>query len=265
MTQGSSCLIRNLLVNYLTLEAGRNAYHPANMACKHEKKGVISESSTKSGMGTTDSEPSPETMNLPLEITKIIEAAVKAGTNLQSSQGEETNQLWNLEVEVAKVIKTGVALGLDFSSRNGELVNEILKREVADVERYKEMKKGVLEVVRRKRWVLRALGGSILNKGIRVDADGSAGGIAQGSFSIPWVLGGDFNTVLEQSERLGGPCIMSALKSFNEFTLKAKMVDIPMQGSNFMWSNNKERNLWAKLDQFLLSPIVLSWFPNLFQ
>ncbi|KAK3225737.1 hypothetical protein Dsin_005599 [Dipteronia sinensis] len=177
------------------------------------------------GKGSIDYDTNPEEWNLEVEITKIIEEAAKADTNLQAVQGEENNQMWDVEVEVAKVIEIGVALSFDFNNKNNELVNEILKRELADVERFK----------------------------------------AQGSLSCPWVLGGDFNTVLEPLERIGGPCSMSSLKSFNDFILKARVVDIPMQGSNFTWSNNRERSTWAKLDHFLLSLIFLSWFPKLTQ
>ncbi|KAK3229474.1 hypothetical protein Dsin_001355 [Dipteronia sinensis] len=58
---------------------------------------------------------------------------------------------------------------------------------------------------------------------------------------------------------------MSSLKSFNEFIVKAKVLDILMQGLNFTWSNNKEKSLWVKLDRFSLSPTMLSWYPKLSQ
>ncbi|KAK3197866.1 hypothetical protein Dsin_021281 [Dipteronia sinensis] len=82
---------------------------------------------------------------------------------------------------------------------------------------------------------------------------------------MPWVFGGDFNIVLDLKERKDGDCVLSYLRSFKEFTLKAKVVDFPMQESCFTWSNNRERASWERLDRFLVSPIILSWFPNLIQ
>ena len=34
-----------------------------------------------------------------------------------------------------------------------------------------------------------------------------------------------------------------------------------LQGSSYTWSNNREKEAWVKLDRFLLSPDLLSWFP----
>ena len=87
----------------------------------------------------------------------------------------------------------------------------------------------------------------------------------QASLPFPWCIGGDFNTVLASSERIGGPCNPNSLHNFREFILRARVIDIPMRGSNFTWTNSRERSSWAKLDRFLLSPSILSWFPKLSQ
>ncbi|KAK3189155.1 hypothetical protein Dsin_028716 [Dipteronia sinensis] len=85
------------------------------------------------------------------------------------------------------------------------------------------------------------------------------------SFPVPWCFGGDFNSVLDPSERSGGVCLLNSLKNFNAFVLKAKVVDLLMQGFKFTWSNRREKASWARLDRFLISPLILSWFPNLVQ
>ena len=56
---------------------------------------------------------------------------------------------------------------------------------------------------------------------------------AQKSFLIPWCIGGDFNSVLNPSERVGVGCNMSLVKNFNAFVLEAKVVDLPLQRSPF--------------------------------
>ncbi|KAK2648769.1 hypothetical protein Ddye_016258 [Dipteronia dyeriana] len=87
----------------------------------------------------------------------------------------------------------------------------------------------------------------------------------QTTFSMPWCLSGDFNAILNPSERKGGESAVGSIRSFNEFILKAKVVDIPMIGSPFTWTNNMERDSWARLDPFLFSPTMLLWFPKLSQ
>ncbi|KAK2651664.1 hypothetical protein Ddye_011520 [Dipteronia dyeriana] len=87
----------------------------------------------------------------------------------------------------------------------------------------------------------------------------------QVAFTMSWVLGRDFNTVLDPMEMRGGGRILSQIRSFKEFTLKAKVVNILMQGSACTWSNNRKKASLARLDRFLVSPIMLLWLPNIFQ
>ncbi|KAK3200245.1 hypothetical protein Dsin_023660 [Dipteronia sinensis] len=86
---------------------------------------------------------------------------------------------------------------------------------------------------------------------------------AQQSCSDPWVVAGDFNTVLDMSERVGEWYNMGSIRSFNRFLLRSNTIDIPMHGSKFTCSNNRDHEAWARLDRFLLSPIILSWLPNI--
>ncbi|KAK3221372.1 hypothetical protein Dsin_008397 [Dipteronia sinensis] len=41
--------------------------------------------------------------------------------------------------------------------------------------------------------------------------------------------------------------------------------DLPLIGSPFTWSNNRDVESWARLDRFLISPEFLAWFPLLCQ
>ncbi|KAK3199071.1 hypothetical protein Dsin_022486 [Dipteronia sinensis] len=82
------------------------------------------------------------------------------------------------------------------------------------------------------------------------------------SFPIPWFIRGDFNTVCDSSERIGVSCNMGSMRNFNSFILRANEVDLPMNGSAFTWTNSRDKAAWARLDRFLVSPIMLSWFPN---
>ncbi|KAK3213080.1 hypothetical protein Dsin_017786 [Dipteronia sinensis] len=87
----------------------------------------------------------------------------------------------------------------------------------------------------------------------------------QNSFSLPWCFGGDFNMVLDPSEKKGESCNMVSIRNFNSFVLQSKVVDIPLSGITFTWSNNREKALWARLDRFLISSEILLWFLSLSQ
>ncbi|KAK3229325.1 hypothetical protein Dsin_001206 [Dipteronia sinensis] len=85
------------------------------------------------------------------------------------------------------------------------------------------------------------------------------------SFTVPWVMGGDFNTVLLEKERRGGVFNKWSARAFNSFILHAKVIDTPLRGMEFTWSNNRESGSWARLDRFLVSLEIFLWFPDLVQ
>ncbi|KAK3198666.1 hypothetical protein Dsin_022081 [Dipteronia sinensis] len=78
-------------------------------------------------------------------------------------------------------------------------------------------------------------------------------------------LGGDFNSVLSSAERTGVSNNTAALRVFNAFLDEANVIDLPLFGMSYMWSNQREEAVWARLDRFLISTEILSWFPNLQQ
>ncbi|KAK3206441.1 hypothetical protein Dsin_020487 [Dipteronia sinensis] len=88
---------------------------------------------------------------------------------------------------------------------------------------------------------------------------------AQRQFPSPWVMGGDFNVILDPMERVGVGSNMGGINSFKNFILQAQVIDIPLQGMTFTWSNNRSQEAWAQLDRFLVSPEILLWFPQLTQ
>ncbi|KAK3231406.1 hypothetical protein Dsin_003287 [Dipteronia sinensis] len=70
------------------------------------------------------------------------------------------------------------------------------------------------------------------------------------TLSDPWCMGGDFNSVLDLTERVGVGCDRGCIRSFNNFIAKANVVDIPLHGMKFTWSNNKDREACLRLDRF---------------
>ncbi|KAK2650727.1 hypothetical protein Ddye_018216 [Dipteronia dyeriana] len=89
---------------------------------------------------------------------------------------------------------------------------------------------------------------------------------SQQTLSLPWCIWGDFHTILHASERKVGVFNRwSAMINFNDFIIRTKVFDLPLHGIPFTWSNNKVKGAWARLDRFLVSLIILSWFPNIVQ
>ncbi|KAK3188486.1 hypothetical protein Dsin_028047 [Dipteronia sinensis] len=83
--------------------------------------------------------------------------------------------------------------------------------------------------------------------------------------AVPWFIRGDFNVILEALEKSGGPHIRSHIRHFRKFIEDAMLVNLPMQGFPFTWSNSREVASWACLDRFLVSLKFLHWFHGLFQ
>ncbi|KAK3219593.1 hypothetical protein Dsin_013563 [Dipteronia sinensis] len=55
------------------------------------------------------------------------------------------------------------------------------------------------------------------------------------------------------------------MRNFKMIVEAANVIDLPLHGMAFTWSNNKEDESWARLDRFLCDPLFISWFPQLVQ
>jgi hypothetical protein len=63
-----------------------------------------------------------------------------------------------------------------------------------------------------------------------------------------------------ERSRVGG--FSAAMEDFSEFIRGQSLVDIPLQGGQFTWSNNQA---WSKIDRFLLSPDWEEHYPDVSQ
>jgi len=52
------------------------------------------------------------------------------------------------------------------------------------------------------------------------------------------------------------------MEEFSEFIFVERLVDIPLQGGQFTWSNNL---VWSKIDRFLLSSEWEEHYPEVSQ
>jgi hypothetical protein len=74
------------------------------------------------------------------------------------------------------------------------------------------------------------------------------------------VLGGDFNVVRHPSKRLGAMQMSTAMQGFSDFIFSNGLVDIPLTGGRYTWSNNHSK---SRLDRFLYTPIVEEIFSKI--
>ncbi|XP_058211519.1 uncharacterized protein LOC131323689 [Rhododendron vialii] len=71
-------------------------------------------------------------------------------------------------------------------------------------------------------------------------------------FNMPWVLGGDFNEIKSTGERSGCSRVDRGIRDFQEFINCMEVIDLPMVGRKFTWSNVQEENIQSRIDRFLV-------------
>lgn len=86
----------------------------------------------------------------------------------------------------------------------------------------------------------------------------------------PWVIGGDFNSMLTLSDKQGGQMVLpSDIQDFKECVTHCQLQDMLSKGAFFTWNNRqeKERRVYSKIDRTLVNeawmkelPAVVTWF-----
>lgn len=72
-------------------------------------------------------------------------------------------------------------------------------------------------------------------------------------WSIPWVSGGDFNKVRFPYEKNHGSSMSRSMELFFDFINANELLDFPLLGRRFTWSNNRIRPSMSIIDRFLFS------------
>lgn len=86
------------------------------------------------------------------------------------------------------------------------------------------------------------------------------------SVQVPWLLGGDLNVVLDDTEKRGGGILdRYAVEDFNAFIALCGLHDPGFSGNNFTWCNNNRgrRRIWCRLDRMIFNSEFIHFVPAL--
>ena len=78
-------------------------------------------------------------------------------------------------------------------------------------------------------------------------------------------MAGDFNVVRFPSECTGTAAFSAAMMQFSDFISDLDLVDIPLLGGRFTWSNSSENIYGSRIDSFLFSADWDDQFPTISQ
>lgn len=84
-------------------------------------------------------------------------------------------------------------------------------------------------------------------------------------WNFPWCIGGNFNITRFTSERSGAAHLGSAMGEFSDFISEQGLMDLPLIGGAYNWSNSQDLPVWSKIDRFLVSPDFEFMFPSVSQ
>ncbi|GAV67593.1 Exo_endo_phos domain-containing protein [Cephalotus follicularis] len=84
--------------------------------------------------------------------------------------------------------------------------------------------------------------------------------------SLPWLIGGDFNTISTPSEKCGGgPYSNTSMDHFNRIIANASLLEVSFLGDQYTWCNDNAgpKMIWLRLDRLLTNLARSLAFPNL--
>ncbi|XP_074265584.1 uncharacterized protein LOC141588024 [Silene latifolia] len=85
------------------------------------------------------------------------------------------------------------------------------------------------------------------------------------NISGPWAIGGDFNCVLTEDERVGGSFSRQDADDFRQCLHQCEVIDSPAMGALYTWNNKQcpADRVYSRLDRFLVNQEWLNDYPLL--
>ncbi|XP_026436394.1 uncharacterized protein LOC113334324, partial [Papaver somniferum] len=91
--------------------------------------------------------------------------------------------------------------------------------------------------------------------------------------NIPWCIGGDFNTIVKCGEKKNCKRITRSMRKFNTFIVENDLIDLPLKGARYTWSNGQSNPVMQLAKAIPTSdhiPLLLyisdpSWGPSPFR
>ncbi|XP_074315236.1 uncharacterized protein LOC141651421 [Silene latifolia] len=82
--------------------------------------------------------------------------------------------------------------------------------------------------------------------------------------SLPWCICGDFNVVLNYSERLGSPVSGEEIADFRQCVDYCDIMDIQAQGAFFTWNNKQDPStrVFSRLDRCMITEDWMQLYPD---
>lgn len=78
-------------------------------------------------------------------------------------------------------------------------------------------------------------------------------GQAKPTMPMPWLIAGYFNVTLNLQERSNTGYPVQQMMRFRSLVNSLGLIDLPLQGRKYTWSNDRDDPTFVRLDRFLMS------------